>query len=145
MYELIKSKIFRPRQPWEKNLLVLWFGTFMAGIGFSLVMPFMPLYINTLGTFTHQQLNFWSGITFSSTFLVTTIVSPWWGRLADRKGRKLMLLRASLGMAIWFCYRHVAWSSFGRCHCVYFRLSANLFHYWYDFITRFCFESCLCP
>ena len=54
MYELIKSKIFRPRQPWEKNLLVLWFGTFMAGIGFSLVMPFMPLYINTLGTFTHQ-------------------------------------------------------------------------------------------
>ncbi|RXV31318.1 multidrug transporter subunit MdtG [Enterococcus faecalis] len=100
MYELIKSKIFRPRQPWEKNLLVLWFGTFMAGIGFSLVMPFMPLYINTLGTFTHQQLNFWSGITFSSTFLVTTIVSPWWGRLADRKGRKLMLLRASLGMAI---------------------------------------------
>gem|GEM_PF-3157262 len=45
MYELIKSKIFRPRQPWEKNLLVLWFGTFMAGIGFSLVMPFMPLYI----------------------------------------------------------------------------------------------------
>ena len=33
-------------------------------------------------------------------FLVTTIVSPWWGRLADRKGRKLMLLRASLGMAI---------------------------------------------
>lgn len=68
MYELIKSKIFRPRQPWEKNLLVLWFGTFMAGIGFSLVMPFMPLYINTLGTFTHQQLNFWSGITFSSTF-----------------------------------------------------------------------------
>ena len=198
MYELIKSKIFRPRQPWEKNLLVLWFGTFMAGIGFSLVMPFMPLYINTLGTFTHQQLNFWSGITFSSTFLVTTIVSPWWGRLADRKGRKLMLLRASLGMAIvislmgavtsvyqliglrllqgvfsgyisnatalvatgtpkekkrssawyfshWFCYRHVAWSSFGRCHCVYFRLSANLFHYWYDFITRFCFESRLCP
>ena len=99
MYELIKSKIFRPRQPWEKNLLVLWFGTFMAGIGFSLVMPFMPLYINTLGTFTHQQLNFWSGITFSSTFLVTTIVSPWWGRLADRKGRKLMLLRASLGNA----------------------------------------------
>lgn len=60
MYELIKSKIFRPRQPWEKNLLVLWFGTFMAGIGFSLVMPFMPLYINTLGTFTHQQLNFWT-------------------------------------------------------------------------------------
>jgi DHA1 family multidrug resistance protein-like MFS transporter len=100
VFELIKSKVFRPRRPWEKNLLVLWFGTFMAGIGFSLVMPFMSLYIDTLGHFTNQQLNFWSGITFSSTFLVTTIVSPWWGRLADRKGRKLMLLRASLGMAV---------------------------------------------
>jgi DHA1 family multidrug resistance protein-like MFS transporter len=100
VFELIKSKLFRPRRPWEKNLLVLWFGTFMAGIGFSLVMPFMSLYIDTLGHFTNQQLNFWSGITFSSTFLVTTIVSPWWGRLADRKGRKLMLLRASLGMAV---------------------------------------------
>lgn len=85
MYELIKSKIFRPRQPWEKNLLVLWFGTFMAGIGFSLVMPFMPLYINTLGTFTHQQLNFLERNHVLFHFLVTTIVSPWWGRLADRK------------------------------------------------------------
>ena len=39
MYELIKSKIFRPRQPWEKNLLVLWFGTFMAGVGCFFVGP----------------------------------------------------------------------------------------------------------
>lgn len=96
----IKEKLFRQREPWEQNLFVLWFGTFMAGIGFSLVMPFMSLYIDTLGSYTTSQLNFWSGITFSSTFLVTTLISPWWGKLADQKGRKLMLLRASLGMAI---------------------------------------------
>ncbi len=42
----------------------------------------------------------WSGLTFSITFLISAIVSPMWGSLADRKGRKLMLLRASLGMAI---------------------------------------------
>lgn len=72
----------------------------MAGIGFSLVMPFMSLYIDTLGHYTSQELNLWSGVTFSSTFLVTAIVSPLWGRLADQKGRKLMLLRASLGMAV---------------------------------------------
>lgn len=96
----IKEKLFRKREPWEQNLFVLWFGTFMAGIGFSLVMPFMSLYIDTLGSYTTSQLNFWSGITFSSTFLVTTLISPWWGKLADQKGRKLMLLRASLGMAI---------------------------------------------
>ncbi|MBU5365054.1 multidrug efflux MFS transporter [Enterococcus devriesei] len=96
----IKNKLFQPRATWQKNLIVLWFGTFMAGIGFSLVMPFMSLYIDSLGSYTNQQLNFWSGITFSSTFLITAIVSPLWGRLADQKGRKLMLLRASLGMAI---------------------------------------------
>ncbi|OJG12441.1 major facilitator superfamily transporter [Enterococcus asini] len=72
----------------------------MAGMGFSLVMPFMSLYIDTLGDFSPHALNLWSGLAFSATFLVTTIISPWWGRLADQKGRKIMLLRASLGMAI---------------------------------------------
>ncbi|MDT2737751.1 multidrug efflux MFS transporter [Enterococcus pseudoavium] len=95
----LKDALVQPRPTWQKNLIVLWFGTFMAGIAFSLVMPFMSLYIDSLGSYTNQQLNFWSGITFSSTFLITAIVSPLWGRLADQKGRKLMLLRASLGMA----------------------------------------------
>ncbi|GEL13124.1 hypothetical protein FC15_GL000394 [Lapidilactobacillus concavus DSM 17758] len=85
---------------WQQNLHVLWFGNFMAGIGFSLITPFMSLYIDSLGKFSQVQLNLWSGITFSSTFLVTAVISPMWGRLADAKGRKLMLMRASLGMAI---------------------------------------------
>lgn len=99
-FQRLKENLMRPRKTWEKNLLVLWFGTFMAGIGFSLVMPFMSLYIDTLGDFSPHALNLWSGLAFSATFLVTTIISPWWGRLADQKGRKIMLLRASLGMAV---------------------------------------------
>lgn len=100
MIENIKNRLFAPRQTWEKNLIVLWIGTFITGVGFSLIMPFMSLYIDTLGDFSAKELNFWSGFTFSSTFLVTAIVSPLWGKLADQKGRKIMLLRASLGMAI---------------------------------------------
>lgn len=100
MVNRVKKQFFRPRETWEQNLLVLWFGTFMAGIAFSLVMPFMSLYIDSLGHFGQQELNLWSGIAFSAPFLVTTVISPWWGRLADQKGRKLMLLRASLGMAV---------------------------------------------
>jgi len=99
MRQQIYAKLFRRRERWEQNLLVLWFGNFMAGVAFSLIMPFMSLYIDTLGHFSQLELNFWSGLTFSSTFLITAIVSPMWGRLADSKGRKLMLLRASLGMA----------------------------------------------
>lgn len=91
----------KPKRPvWRRNLFVLWFGTFMAGLAFSEIMPFLSLYVDTLGNFTKDQLNLYSGITFSATYLVTAVASPIWGRLADRKGRKLMLLRASLGMAL---------------------------------------------
>lgn len=85
---------------WKRNLFVLSIAVFFAGIAFSEIMPFLPLYIDTLGHFSHQQLNFWSGIIFSSVYFVSATISPWWGKLADKKGRKLMILRASLGMAI---------------------------------------------
>lgn len=85
---------------WKRNLKVLWFSTFMTGIGFSMITPFMPLYINQLGNFTKSQLVIWNGIAFSSTFLVMAIASPIWGKIADRRGRKLMLIRAALGMSI---------------------------------------------
>ena len=85
---------------WKKNLYVLSIAVFIAGIAFSEIMPFLPLYIDTLGHFTHQQLNFWSGFIFSGVYFVSAIISPWWGKLADKKGRKLMILRASLGMAL---------------------------------------------
>ncbi len=87
---------------WQRNLFVLWFGVFMTGIGFSEVLPFLSLYVDTLGNFSKNQLTFYSGLAFAITFLMTAIVSPFWGKLADSKGRKLMLLRASLGMAIVF-------------------------------------------
>ncbi|MFT8616342.1 MAG: multidrug efflux MFS transporter [Lentilactobacillus hilgardii] len=87
---------------WRKNLTVLWFGTFMAGIGFSEVMPFLSLYVDTLGNFSHDQLSLYSGFAFAATYLVTALASPFWGKLADRTGRKLMLVRASAGMAIVF-------------------------------------------
>ena len=72
----------------------------MAGMGLSLVTPFLPLYIDTLGNFNQATLSFWSGATIAVPFLMTAIVSPLWGRLADRSGRKLMLLRAAAGMAV---------------------------------------------
>ena len=63
-------------------------------------MPFLPLYVEQLGVTGHSALNMWSGPVFSITFLFSAIASPFWGGLADRKGRKIMLLRSALGMAI---------------------------------------------
>ena len=85
---------------WKKNLFVLSIAVLIAGIAFSEIMPFLSLYINTLGNFSHQQLNFWSGIVYSGTFIVSAVVSPWWGKLADKKGRKPMILRAGIGMSV---------------------------------------------
>lgn len=85
---------------WKRNLTVVWLGCFLTGAAFSLVMPFLPLYVEQLGITGHSQLNMWSGLVFSITFLFSAIASPLWGGLADRKGRKIMLLRSALGMAI---------------------------------------------
>lgn len=81
------------------NLISVWFGCFLPAWRSVKFSPF-TLYVSQLGVTSHEALSMWSGLTFSVTFLVSAIVSPMWGSLADRKGRKLMLLRASLGMAI---------------------------------------------
>ena len=87
-------------ESWKVNLISVWFGCFFTGLAISQILPFLPLYVAQLGVTSHESLSMWSGLTFSVTFLVSAIVSPMWGSLADRKGRKLMLLRASLGMAV---------------------------------------------
>lgn len=93
---------FKTLSSWRQNLIVLWFGVFMTGVGMSEVMPFLSLFIAQLGNYNKNELTIYSSIVFSISFLMMALVSPIWGRLADRKGRKLMLLRASLGMGIVF-------------------------------------------
>ncbi|MEX0380916.1 MFS transporter [Leuconostoc sp. MS02] len=100
MSENYKNTLTQKEPLWQQNVFVLWFGVFMTGVALSEVMPFLSLYIDTLGSFSKNQLSFYSGAVFAISFLVTAIVSPFWGKLADRKGRKLMLLRAALGMSI---------------------------------------------
>lgn len=87
-------------EAWKVNLISVWLGCFFTGLAMSQILPFLPLYVEQLGVTGHQSLSLWSGLVFSGTFLVSAVVSPLWGSLADRKGRKLMLLRASLGMAV---------------------------------------------
>lgn len=66
----------------------------------SQIVPFLPLYIEHLGVHQTAEVEKWAGLIFGASFLVSAIVSPIWGAMADRRGRKLMLIRASLGMAI---------------------------------------------
>lgn len=84
---------------WHRTFYTLWIGAFITGMGYSMTMPFISLFINELGHFSRFQLNFYSGLAFAMTFISQAIVSPLWGSLADRKGRKLMCMRASGVMA----------------------------------------------
>ena len=85
---------------WKRNLIVCWFGTFVTMLGMSQIAPIMPLYIRQLGVQNISAIEQISGIAFGITFIVSAIFSPIWGYAADKFGRKPMLLRASLGMAI---------------------------------------------
>ncbi|MDF2636142.1 MAG: tetA 3 [Pelosinus sp.] len=85
---------------WKKNLFVCWFGCFATAAGLSQIAPVLPLYIEHLGVQNIEEIEQWSGIAFGVTFIIMAIASPIWGQAADRYGRKPMLLRASLGMAI---------------------------------------------
>lgn len=87
-------------EPWEKNLFVCWFGCFATATGLSQIVPILPLYIEQLGIHNIAEVEQLSGFTFGITFIIMAIASPLWGQAADRYGRKPMLLRASLGMAI---------------------------------------------
>ena len=91
---------FKQAPLYKRNLVVLWIGNFISGIGLQIVQPFMPLFIDTLGTFTQAELTFWTGLIMSGTFLTQALTAPFWGKLADRTGRKLMLLRSALGMSV---------------------------------------------
>ncbi|WP_052098119.1 multidrug efflux MFS transporter [Paenibacillus stellifer] len=85
---------------WKRNLMVCWFGMFVTGIGMSQIAPILPLYIRHLGVGSDSHIAQLSGIAFGVTYIVSAVFSPIWGRAADRFGRKPMLLRASLGMAL---------------------------------------------
>jgi MFS family permease len=85
---------------WRRNLVVCLLGSFTTIVAMTLLLPFLPLYVEELGARDHAEIVQWSGIAYGATFLAAALVAPLWGRLGDRYGRKLMLVRASFGMAV---------------------------------------------
>jgi MFS family permease len=85
---------------WRRNLVVAVFGSFTTIVAMTLLLPFLPLYVEQLGVHDHAAIVQWSGVAYAASFLSAGIVAPLWGRLADLYGRKLMMIRASLGMAV---------------------------------------------
>ncbi|NNH30117.1 MFS transporter [Rhizobium sp. SEMIA 4085] len=85
---------------WKRNLAISLTGSFTTIVAMTLLLPFLPLYVAELGVSEHAATVQWSGIAYGATFFAAALVAPLWGRLGDIYGRKLMLVRASLGMTI---------------------------------------------
>lgn len=85
--------------PWRRNLYIIFAVEFLVLMSFSFAGPFMPMLIKSMGQFTERQAAFWTGIASAVSGLGMFITAPIWGIIADRWGRKLMVLRAMFGIA----------------------------------------------
>src|SRR5512140_1428112 len=85
-----------PAPDWRRNQAAVTGATFIGFTGFTLVMPFLPLYFEQLGVHDPSRVAVWSGFSLGITPAVTAAMAPVWARLAVRFGRKVMVAR-SLG------------------------------------------------
>lgn len=85
---------------WKQNLVFIWLSQFFAIMGFSFALPFAPYFIQDLGITDPRALNFWVALFSTAAPLTLAIFSPIWGALADRYGRRIMLLRSYIGGTI---------------------------------------------
>ncbi|MBE3595833.1 MAG: MFS transporter [Hydrogenibacillus sp.] len=86
---------------WKRNLAVLWVAQFLVMSAMNQIMPFLPLLLTKeLGLDGARDVHVWTGLIFGINFLPALIFAPIWGNLADRYGRKMMILRSGFGMAI---------------------------------------------
>jgi DHA1 family multidrug resistance protein-like MFS transporter len=85
---------------WRRTLFALWLAEFFTMLGISMFLPFLPLYLRELGVTEPGRLETMSGLIFAAPFLSATVATPVWGFLGDRHGRKLMVVRAALGLTV---------------------------------------------
>jgi DHA1 family multidrug resistance protein-like MFS transporter len=79
---------------WRRNLYAVTAAGFIGFTGFTLVMPFLPLYFEQLGVRDVGEIAMWSGVSLGITPAITAMMAPFWGRLADVYGRKIMVQRS---------------------------------------------------
>jgi MFS transporter, DHA1 family, multidrug resistance protein len=87
-------------EDWQRNVWALALVVFTAFVGFQFISPFLPLYVHELGVTNPSEIALWSGILAAVTPGVSGLLGPLWGRLADRVGRKLMLIRSLAGFVV---------------------------------------------
>ena len=94
------SSPWREQPNWQRTLYILAFNQLVSSIGFSTIFPFLPLYVEELGSTTNLSIELLAGLVFSGQAFAMMLASPIWGNLADKLGRKMMIQRAAYGGAV---------------------------------------------
>src|SRR5215510_6254716 len=87
-------------QGWQRNVWALSLVVFVAFVGFQSFSPFLPLYIRELGVTDPGRIALWSGLLAAVTPAISGVLGPLVGRIADRFGRKVMLIRSLAGFIV---------------------------------------------
>lgn len=88
---------------WQRTLWTMAAVQAIMMMAFSSMGPFLPYFIEQLGIHNIHQVSVWAGVIQSSNFLVSALLSPIWGSVADRRGKKMMVLRTTLAISLFTC------------------------------------------
>lgn len=113
-----------PPANWALTLWTMVGIQLVMSLSFTILAPIMPLYLPDLGVHRPDLIDLWAGILASVTSFVATFTAPIWGRMADRYGRKLMVLRSSAGIAVFTGLMGIATTVW---HLLAFRMAMGLF------------------
>ncbi|MGE6488840.1 MFS transporter [Paenisporosarcina sp. NPDC076898] len=83
----------------KRNFYIIWISNFLVAGTATMIMPFLSLYIDTMGDFSDSYVQKWSGFVFGITFVSAFLMSPIWGRIADRFGYKPILIITGFGIS----------------------------------------------
>lgn len=83
----------------KRNFIIIWICNFLVAGTTTMIMPFLSLYIETFGDHSPAYVQKWSGLIFGATFITAFLMSPIWGRIADKHGFKPILLINGFGIA----------------------------------------------
>lgn len=87
-------------EAWQKNLVVLWMGIFISWASYTMLMPFLPMYLLLELNVPQHEVARWAGLSFSATFFTGMIMAPYWGARADKVGKKKISVRAGFSVGI---------------------------------------------
>ncbi|SDC43878.1 MFS transporter, DHA1 family, multidrug resistance protein [Paenibacillus sp. UNCCL117] len=84
---------------WKRTFWILFAGVLLCSSSYTMAVPFLPLFLFELGV-DADSVHLWSGIVYSSAFFMGALMAPLWGSLADKYGKKKMVVRAGISLAV---------------------------------------------